>query len=62
MFQTKNNENIYGYTGKKSPNYNFVSASIQGSYKKPTEMKPKAPIILKQDKGKECPIKKMIFV
>lgn len=62
MFQSKNNENIYGYTGKKSPQYNFVSASIQGTYKKTNEFKTKPQIVLKQDKTKDCPVKKLLFI
>lgn len=62
MFLSRNSENIYGYTGKKTPNYNFVSASIQGTYKKTnTEIKPK-PVILRNDKPKENPVKVLHFV
>lgn len=58
---SKNNENIYGYTGKKTPNFNFVSQSLQSSIKKQTfDLKPK-PVIIKNDKPTELLIKSLIF-
>lgn len=48
--RTKNNENIYGYTGKKTPNFNFVSPPSATYCKKQTnELQPK-PVIIKNDK------------
>jgi hypothetical protein len=62
MFLGKNNENIYGYTGKRSPSFNFASSSIQGSYKKPSDMKVKAaPVKTDKEKAKELFIKKISF-
>lgn len=62
MLKGRQSENIYGYTGKKSSSYNFVSSSINTSYKKATDLKPR-PVTLKTDKKEttSC-IKKVRFV
>jgi hypothetical protein len=60
MIQSKNTENIYGYTGKKKPNFNFVGGNIQGIYKKPEIKKNISQITLK-DKPKELIIKSLIL-
>jgi len=63
MLSGRQSENIYGYTGKKSSSYNFVSSSsIHGSYKKSTDLKPK-PVTLKTEKKETTSsIKKIRFV
>lgn len=48
--KSKNNENIYGYTGKKTPNFNFVSLSANNPIKKQIDLKPK-PVVIKNDKS-----------
>ncbi|NDE17554.1 hypothetical protein EBZ80_21775 [bacterium] len=47
MFLGKNNENIYGYTGKKTPTYNFAP-----SRKAQVDLKPK-PVVLRSGGGTE---------
>ena len=56
----RNSENIYGYSGKRSPSFNFVSGSINSAMKKnSTETKPKN-VVLKEI-PKENVMKSIIF-
>lgn len=59
MFLGKNNENIYGYTGKRTPSYNFASSSLQSSYKKTMDVK--KPVVTKDEKQKELLVKSIVF-
>lgn len=61
MFLGKNNENIYGYTGKRSPSFNFASSSIQGTYKKVNDNKQKQQVVIKTEKPKDLFIKTVLF-
>ena len=56
MNQFRNNENIYGYSGKKAPQHNFVSSNRNS-----TEIKPKPQVILKPAATKELLIKTLCF-